>query len=211
MNAGILQTNQKATIPGWGEVWFNHHAITNIFSYAEMAQRYCITYNSNKEDAFIVHLPNKQVKFTRTNQGLYIYKPKIVTKKENQVQLVQTMDENKAFFTNCQFAIAKKVHELYHALGMPSTQDFKAMLRMNLIANNPVTMEDIEIAKQIFGPDIRSLKGKTTRQKPIPVVNNYIAIPKELYAKQQDIVLCIDSIKVNGLLFLTTVSKNVFY
>jgi hypothetical protein len=37
-NAGILQTNQKATVPGWGEVWFNSHAITNIFSYAEMAK-----------------------------------------------------------------------------------------------------------------------------------------------------------------------------
>ena len=111
---------------------------------------------------------------------------------------------------NCQFVRAKKAHELYHALRTPSIQDFKAILRMNIIANNPVTMEDIEIAKQIFGPDIGSLKGKTTRQKLIPAVNNYIAIPKELYAKQQDIVLCIDGIKVNGLLFLTTVSKIYF-
>ena len=84
-------------------------------------------------------------------------------------------------------------------------------MRMNLIANNPVTIEDIEIAEQIFGSDIGSLKGKTTRKKPIPVVDDYIAIPEELYAKQQDIVLCIDGIKVNGMLFLTTVSKNIFY
>jgi hypothetical protein len=180
-------------------VWFSHHAITNIFSYAEMAQRHCITYDSNKEDAFIVHLPDKQVKFTKTNQGLYIYKPKITKKKENQVQLIQTMDENKAFFMNCQFARAKKAQELYHALRTLSIQDFKAILRINIIANNPVTIEDIEIAKQIFGSDIGSLKGKTTRQKPIPVVDNYIAIPEELYAKQQDIVLCIDGIKVNGM------------
>ena len=65
---------------------------------------------------------------------------------------------------------------------------------MNVSPNNPVTIEDIEIAKQIFGSDIGSLKGKTTRQKPIPVVKDYIAIPEELYAKQQDIVLCIDGI-----------------
>jgi hypothetical protein len=49
-----------------------------------------------------------------------------------------------------------------------------------------------------------------TRQKPIPVVNDYIAIPEELYAKPQDIVLCTDSIKVNNMLFLITVSKNIF-
>jgi hypothetical protein len=101
--------------------------------------------------------------------------------------------------------------ELYHALGMLSIQDFKAILRMNMIASNPVTIEDIKIAEQIFGSDIGSLKGKMTRQKPIPVVNDYIAIPEELYAKQQDNVLCIDGIKVNGMLFLTTVSKNIFY
>jgi hypothetical protein len=121
------------------------------------------------------------------------------------------MYENKAFFTNCQFARAKKAQELYHALEMPSINDFKAILRMNIIANDPVTIEDIKIAKQIFGSNIGSLKGKTTRQKLIPVVDDYIAIPEELYAKQQDIVLCIDGIKVNGMLFLTTVSKNILY
>jgi hypothetical protein len=82
---------------------------------------------------------------------------------------------------------------------------------MNLIVNNLVTTEDIEIAEEIFGPDVGSLKGKTTRMKPNPVVNNYIDIPQELMLKQQNIVFCIDSIKVNGLLFLTTISKNVCY
>jgi hypothetical protein len=77
---------------------------------------------------------------------------------------------------------------------------------MNLIANNPVTNKDIDIAEEIFGPDIGSLKGKTTRKKPTPVVNNYIDIPQELMLKQQNIVLCIDGIKVNRLTFLTTIS-----
>ena len=56
-NAGVLTTNLKANIPGWGEAWFSPRAITNIFSFAEMAQRYPITYDSAKEDAFIVMLP----------------------------------------------------------------------------------------------------------------------------------------------------------
>jgi hypothetical protein len=82
---------------------------------------------------------------------------------------------------------------------------------MNLIANNPVTTEDIEIAEEIFGPDIGSLKGKTTRRKPAPVINDYIEIPPELTTKQQDVILCIDGMKVNGLSFLTTISKNICY
>ena len=210
-NAGILRTNQKATVPGWGEVWFNPHAITNIFSYSEMAKRHRITYDSQKEDAFTVHLPDKKVKFTKTEQGLYIFKPKIKPTIEIREQFVTTIEENKAFFTHRQFERAKRARELYHALGTPSIQDFKAILRMNFISNNPVTMEDIEIAQQIFGTDIGSLKGKTTRQKPLPVVNDYIELPEELFIKQQNIVLCIDGIKVNGLMFLTTISKNLYY
>ena len=66
MNAGVLQMNLKVDVPGWGEVWFDSRSITNIFSCAQMADHYQITYD-NKEDAFFVHLPNKQVRFTRQN------------------------------------------------------------------------------------------------------------------------------------------------
>jgi hypothetical protein len=55
------------------------------------------------------------------------------------------------------------------------------------------------------------LKGKRTRKTPIPVINDYIEIPQELFKKQDKIIICIDSIKVNRLSFLTTISKNIFY
>jgi hypothetical protein len=82
---------------------------------------------------------------------------------------------------------------------------------MNLIANKLVTTENIKIAEEIFGPDIGSLKGKTTREKPVLVINDYINILKELTVKQTDIILCINGMKVNGLSFLTTISKNICY
>jgi len=101
--------------------------------------------------------------------------------------------------------------ELYHALGTPSIADFKAIICLNAIRNNPITTADIDVAEKVFGPDIGSLKGKTTRAKPTPVVEDYIEIPKELYAKQQNIVLCIDGLKINGIPFLGTVSRNILY
>jgi hypothetical protein len=42
-------------------------------------------------------------------------------------------------------------------------------------------------------------------------VNDYIKIPPELTVKQQDVTLCINGMKVNGLSFLTTISKNICY
>ena len=182
-NARIMRTNLKAIIPRWGKAWFSPYAITNIFSYAEMAKHHQITYNLNIEDAFVVHLPDKPVKFTRTDQGLYVFKPSIKQTTSQEVQLLNTIDENKAFYTHWQFEKAKRARDLYHVLGTPSTHDFKAILRMNIITNNPVTTKDIKIAQQIFGQDIGSLKGKTTRTKPVPVVNNYIEIPEELIMK----------------------------
>jgi hypothetical protein len=97
--------------------------MTNIFSYAQMVDRHPVTYDSTKEDAFIVHLPHKQVKFTREN-GLYVYRPPYVkqpaitkvaydnklqrtklqpTTVDNQAQFLETVDENKKFYTKRQF------------------------------------------------------------------------------------------------------------
>jgi hypothetical protein len=66
---------------------------------------------------------------------------------------------------------------LYHILGCPTVENFKAILRQNIIKNCPVTIEDVVTAEKIFGPDIGSFKGKSTRSKPIPVKRDLIEIP----------------------------------
>ena len=53
---------------------------------------------------------------------------------------------------------------------------------MNAIANNPVTTDDINLAEKIFGRDIGAIKGKTTRRKPVPVVDDYIDILSLLFS-----------------------------
>ena len=60
---------------------------------------------------------------------------------------------------------------------------------MNAIKNCPVTMEDIDLAEAIFGQDIGNIKGKTIRNKPTPVVKDYISIPKEMMMKHENITL----------------------
>ena len=43
------------------------------------------------------------------------------------------------------------------------------------------------------------------------MVDDYIEIPKELISTQQEVTLCMDGMKVDGLAFLTTVSRNLQY
>ena len=45
----------------------------------------------------------------------------------------------------------------------------------------------------------------------MPVTSDVIKIPKELIPAQQDVTLCMDGMKVNGLWFLTTISRNIYY
>jgi hypothetical protein len=65
-----------------------------------MAQEHQITYNSTKGDAFIGHLPDEQAEFTKTNQGLYAFKPKIKKSQNMDFQLVNTINKNKACCTH---------------------------------------------------------------------------------------------------------------
>ena len=62
-------------------------------------------------------------------------------------------------------------------------------IRQNTIKNCPVTVEDIEIGEKIFGPDVSTLKVRTTRKRPKLVVDDFIEIPRELIDNNQELIL----------------------
>jgi hypothetical protein len=62
-NAGVKQSNCEANMPGFGKVYYDEDAIANIFGLSDLKQKHRITYNSNKEDAFLVHMDNEIIKF----------------------------------------------------------------------------------------------------------------------------------------------------
>jgi hypothetical protein len=77
----------------------------------------------------------------------------------------------------------------------------KAVPKMNAIKNCPVTENDVDLAIKIYGPSLASLKGKTTRHKPIPVVEDMVFIPPELINAQREVELQIDTMFVDGMGF----------
>jgi hypothetical protein len=172
-----------------------------------MENKHRITYDSAKEIAFVIHLPDKEVRFTCNEDRIYLLTPNYSTNNVNLANhAIDSVEENQLFHTPRQVQQAKLTRQIYHALGTPSLRDFKAIVRTNAIKNLPITIDDINIAEQVFGPDVGALKGKTTRVKPAPVVADYLEVPKELITKHSNITLCIDGMKINGIPFLTTVS-----
>jgi hypothetical protein len=162
-----------------------------------------VTYDSNKEDAFIVHLPHKQVKFTQEN-GLYVYRLPYVkqpTIKDSQVQFLETVDENKKYYSKHQFEHAKQAHKLLYSLGYPLINNMKAIIWMDALKNNPVTTEDVDNAEKIFGPDDTALLERKDDfcRAPFPLIEHHIKIPRELITTQYSVTLCLNGMKVNDI------------
>ena len=84
------------------------------------------------------------------------------------------------------------------------------MVQSNQIINCLVKSQDFKVAQRIMGPDVSTLKGKTTWHKPVPVVQEIVELPKEL-TPTDDVELCIDIMKANKIPFLVTVSKCLLY
>ena len=78
-----------------------------------------------------------------------------------------------------------------------------------LITNCPVTVQDVENANRIFGPDFANLRGKTIRTKPEHVRIEYVQIPRDFVELHKYVTLVADIMFLNGLLFLVTSSRGI--
>jgi len=82
---------------------------------------------------------------------------------------------------------------------------------MNLIKNNSVPTEDINLAAKAFGPDVATIKGKTTRPNPAPAVSNLVEILDELLKTHQDISILMNGLTVNSVKLLSTILHGIYY
>lgn len=199
-------------------------AIENIFSFNKMAQRYRITYDSSKEDAFIVHKDGKQIKFKASKNRLYYFKPNYkLQEKEKDCNShykgndsnyhyegynhnsIETVKEILKDYSARQIKEAQEARRAYYNIGAPSVADFKALIKMNIIQNFPITAEHVDRTERIYGLPVATMKGKTMRQKQNPARQNVIEIPMEIYKKNHRIELHIDVVFINSMPFLSAI------
>jgi hypothetical protein len=191
-NAGTKKMFKTGVIEGFGEAIFDPTQVANIFGFADLEDQCRITYVPSVEHAFHVHTNNGIVKFRR-NKDVYRPSQHYLQEVANSSQdieatveptltsfFVDSVEENKHGYTKRQFESSKQARKLYHTLGCPTIENFKHLLGHNMIKNCPVTIADVSTAERFFGPDIVTLKGKSTRKVPVPVKTDEIKIPKEL-------------------------------
>ena len=203
-NAGIASTNYVGDLPGYGMVWYHEEGIANILSLVKVKERYRVTFDSGSTNEFIVHKDDgTKHRFHQSECGLYYLD---TTEPGNGSLLVMTIVDNKSGYTNNEYSHAVLAHKIQKMIGRPNTKSFMKIVENNLLPNCPIGKKDIVAAEKIFGPDVGSLKGKTTRQTVDRVAARLVTIPAELMSWYKDVVLTVDIMFINKITFIVTLS-----
>jgi hypothetical protein len=122
---------------------------------------------------------------------------------------VQTMQGNYKGHTKREVTRAKEGRHAQAMIGNPSKKDFKGMVSNNMVPNCPIDCHDIANACNIFGPYLTSIRGKTVRHMPAPVVADYVAIMWGILERNQIVTMAADVFFVDGIAFLVTLSWKI--
>ena len=196
-------------------IWIDEDGIANVLALCLIQRQYRVTYDNWKQPCFYVHKPNGDIiTFQEDKGGLHYHdidNPKMKTNIAHTVALVETVQENSKEFTKRQVNEAKSARRLYSMVGRPSLKDFRVLIKANMLRNCPVTLEVVNNAQKIFGPDVTALKGKTTRPKSPIVRTNIIAVPLQIRSNHNNIELTIDVMFVNKIPFVVSLTRNICF
>ena len=199
--------NKKGII-GSIPVWYHPEGVANILSLKTLKTRYHVTYDSKDNGGiFKVKTENGEIQFLPHFNGLHYLD--MDRGEESAVTLVTTVQDNLQGYSKKQVEGAKKARELQAMVGHPSTRDFEKMVHANLIANCPITENNIAITNAIFGGYLAGIRGKTTRRKPEQVKTDDVKIPREFMTVHKFVTLIADVIFVNNLAFVVTFARGI--
>ena len=213
--AGVTRTNLVGDVPGYGTVWFHPDGIANILSLSRVKTKYWITFDSDENNEFIVHKPDGSTRnFKESSCGLYYHDTSTVVTgvAEAGTVLITTVADSASNYTPAYYSRALLARKTQQIIGRPSMRDYIRYVENNLIPNCPVTRRDIVAAEHILRPDVGSLKGKTTRRRPIGVgLYNHTPIPSGIVEQYHDVIIAVDVLYINKLPFIATISRYICF
>jgi hypothetical protein len=104
---------------------------------------------------------------------------------------------------------AKEAGQVQGLIGNPFKSNFKGMVRGNMIRNFLAMPNDVANAQAIFRPDHASIRGKTVRRTPAPVVADYVDVSRSIVQNKKVVMMVADMYFVDGTAFLITISWQI--
>ena len=102
---------------------------------------------------------------------------------------VQMARGNYEGYTKKKALQAKAMGRAQAMIRNPSKSNYKGMASRSMIKSCTITPAGITNAQDMFGPDLPSVRGKTVRRTPAPVVAEYVAVPQSLVERNNMITL----------------------
>ena len=125
---------------------------------------------------------------------------------------VGTVVENKLKFSKQDVHKAELARALqYIAEHISTKKQLLNMAQKNQLKNRPITRRDARLMKEILGPGVPGLKGKTARKQNNGVQLDMVPVPKYIQDHYQEIILAINIMHVNQIPFLITTFRHIHY
>ena len=130
--------------------------------------------------------------------------------KSHGTTMINTVIQKKQAYSTREIARADLARKVQEMIGRPSTNDFISIISNNMLPHCKVTTNDIRMAEDIYGQNLGSLKGETTRDTPTHVnIQQPDPIPITILDRYHEVTLCIDIMYVNNIPFLTSISRHI--
>ena len=207
-NGGYQDSHYVGKYRNVFEVWYNKDSLVNILSLAEVRKKYRVTMDSSESNTLVVHISeNDRMNFYENENGLYLLGSK--SKNSFNYSCINLVDNNKLLYTKREVKAAEQSRLLYRNCNKPGYARFFHMLNNNFFRNCPITADDMKRAIHIFGKDIGI--GKGTRVKPKPIYDVVRSpIPQTIKELHSEISISIDYVKVQGVIFLHSISSRSY-
>ena len=221
-NANLLQNihniDEKMKIAGVGgqaihcdkvgyfkgiRVYYNQNALGNVLCQYDIMKSYKTSW-VEEEQGWRVDFNDRAIIFKPIKKMWgFEFKPKKTG--WDRTVMINEVEENKLPYSKSEVQKADGSRDLLKKLFFPSIPDLKKMVSDGSIINCPITIKDINNAETIYGKDIASLKGKSTRRKSVKfqLTDKNTQLGDEF---KKNIVISADNFFIRGLKFLLTVN-----
>lgn len=206
---GSITVDMVGDFPPLGcTVYYSKHSPANLLSFSCLAVSNKAHYDRSSQSFVVYDVHGKKISFSRraseragtsTRGHLYTHVFAAVHTKKQRSDPPQsgTVEEREARYSKNEVADARAVRDLMRRMGYPSAADLAQLLSHGKVLNTRLTSHDLRRAQDIYGPDVASLKGKTTSSPSTVVKVEYIPRPVE-----QVLTLHADIMFVQGEPFL---------
>ena len=201
--AKAVKVNKIGDFHDFGAVYYSEGAAANILSFASQVNAGSKIVYDGKADVFTLTPVSGKRTYTFKRKNVRGSENRFyscdVAAANNETVLVQTVKDNLQMFTKREIGQAHKAREMLGRMGFPSVKDAIDMVSSG--ANYEITGKDFQVADAIWGKDMASMKGKTTRR-----ATNVANMEVKRFESQQQQILSVDIMFVEKLPFLVGVA-----